>query len=566
MASAVKPLLDGGRGVGSVAIVAEVIDSTVFISHGVKSRGLATALAGYLDDHGWRAFLPMESVPLGRNWQSSIEKAIDSSEAIVILVEPDPSDQVRFEWSTALQASWEERGKKVIPVLPLGTEAPAFLRDFPSVRLTDDVDEQGFSEIVALIDSQDAEEVRTIPEEERSRLMDRLDQAIEALRSDVPDRNELEAHRDWLKGELETADSEGDAEKRAFLSLVIGRIEAGVGDKAVARDYLESALHSLRSQEQVDPEQLGTALIPLGDVLMELGDFDAAIDSFTEALEIESAEEAESPGVAAILEKIGVALIEAERPEEAMTFLRRALAISRDQLGDGHPRVSGLELWLGLAAENSGDYEAARDVYEQALQNREGADSEEDPTEQVMRLWGLGEALSRLAEFDAARESFRRAIDLAEKGEPTPALLAPLYGSLGNVEKDRANWDGACAQYEQAVALFRQADESEPAAVTLSTLGMVLHEKGDLGGAKRVLSEALRESEEAFGSTSRMVINSLFLLGVVAQEEGDRHQAEKRMRQAIELETQTGSADPRRLKKFQEALDRLLAPSASIAS
>lgn len=508
----------------------------------------------------------MEPTASDRNWQSSIEEAVDRSEAIVILVESDPSDAVRFEWSIALQALWEEKEKRVIPVLPLGTEAPAFLRDIPSVRLTDDIDEQGFSEVVVLINGEDVDEVRAVPEEERSRLMNRLDQAIEALRKDAPDRKELEAHADWLKGELETAASEGDAEKTAVLALIIGRIEAGVGDKAVARDYLESALRALQSEGQVDPEQLGTVLIPLGDVQMELEDFDAAISSFTEALEIERAEGTDSPAVAAILEKIGVALIEAERPEEARTSLGQALEISRGQLGERHPRVSALELWLGLAAENSGDYKAAKHIYEQALQKREGADAEEDPTEQVMRLWGLGGALSRLAEFDAAKESFRRAIDLAQKEEPTPAVLASLYASLGDVEKDRANWDSACSQYERAVELYRQADEFGPAALMLSTLGLALHEKGDRGGAKKVLSEALRESEEAFGPTNQMVTNSLFLLGTVAQEEGDLRQAEKRIRQAIELETQSGSADSRRLKKFQEALDQLLSHSTSAAS
>jgi tetratricopeptide (TPR) repeat protein len=559
--------LDERHEAASVGVMAEPNHQQVFISHGPESGALATSLARYLQGHGWEPSLLSVEEESGRGWQGAAEDAISAATAVVLLVEPEPSDAVRFEWSLALQAMWGSPAKRVIPVFLLGAEVPAFLRDLSSVRLTDDVDEQGFQEILQMINSDRTEEGAGASDEEQGRLMERLRQAIEALRRDVPDKEELKAHRNWLKTELDAAVAADEIEKQAVLGLSIGMIDSELGNAEEARVHLEKCLQALRSQETVNVKRLASVLVPLGDAQVELGDYDAAIKSYEEALEIERAAGEESPEVATLLEKVGVALVQLEKPAEAIDYLERGLGISRQQLGARHPRVSALELWLGLAAEASGNFEAAKRVYEQALQSREGASDEEDRVGQVMRLWGLGAALARLEEFNSAKEFLQRSLDLAEEEQDVqPRVLASICAALGDVEGSRGQQAAARQLYERAIDVYRQIDDRQGAAITRVTLGLALHDSGDLEDAKSVLLEALREGEQALGSSHPTVVSSLFVLGLIAEEQGDLQQAEKRVRQALALENQRNAPDLRRIRRLEEVLRRLSQTSVPATS
>jgi tetratricopeptide (TPR) repeat protein len=531
----------------------EGTEHRVFISHSAESEEIALRLSEYLGAKGWSSSVGRQ-LAASKGWLDAVAEEIEKAEAIVLVVGSEPTEAARSEWGLALRASWNEGGKKVVPVLLLGAEPPSFLRDVQAVRLADDLDQDGFEKVFQAISSATLNRSSPSAEEGQDRLSERLDQVIEALRRDSPNKEELRKHREALASSLSSA----EGPPTAILCLSVGLIDSELGNFGSARSFLERALAEVDAEEEPDPQRLVTVLMPLGEAQAETEDYPAAIETYERALDLQSGRQPGSVGEAAARQELGVALVEDGRPEEAQKHLSRALEISREGLGAQHPRVAVLELWLAIAAESCGDYETAKGVYQEALANREGDPG--DIYDQVTRLLGLGNALNQLRDLEGARQSLRRALDLAKDAEIPSETLVTINVALGDVEVSRGNLNDARELFENAVDLEQANGVRFRLAATKYGLGRILFELGELEEAKKVLSHALILAEEA--GADRTVVNSLFVLGLVAREEGDGSQAEKRLRQAIELRRQHDPSDERQLLEMQRALDQILESSA----
>ena len=294
----------------------------VFISCSAESKEVACRLDQFLADRGWSSAVGLETAA-NEGWQDAVAEAISGAEAVILLVDSQPSEALRFEWSLALRASWQEEGKKVVPVLLLGAEAPPFLRNLATVRLSDNVDEEGFEKILRLIGSEADVDPPVDDPDEQDRLAERLDQAIEILKRDSPSKAEVEEHRTALEESLDATPSP----TRGLLLLSIGLLDAELGDHQSARSHLEGALQEVEAAEQADENRVITVLMPLGDAQSEVEDYEAAVSTFERVHGIQAERDPGSIGEAAALQKLGIALFEAGKPGEARGHLSRALSI-----------------------------------------------------------------------------------------------------------------------------------------------------------------------------------------------------------------------------------------------
>lgn len=112
---------------------------TVFISYSAKDADSARRLTGALAGHGVDVLLDADEVRPGKHWRESLEDGLRSSDTVVVLIGPNPSDTARNEWSHVLQMSWDpERDLSFVPVLLPGAEPPAFLQGQPLLRVHED--------------------------------------------------------------------------------------------------------------------------------------------------------------------------------------------------------------------------------------------------------------------------------------------------------------------------------------------------------------------------------------------------------------------------------------------
>lgn len=111
----------------------------VFISYSDRDRGLAEKLIKELNTHRISTSSVDKSLKAGTDWQHEIKHAIKSADAAVILIGPgrEPSAYQQLEWSTLLEAKWEDPNKRLIPVLFGDAELPSFLSDRQALRVKD---------------------------------------------------------------------------------------------------------------------------------------------------------------------------------------------------------------------------------------------------------------------------------------------------------------------------------------------------------------------------------------------------------------------------------------------
>ncbi len=116
----------------------------VFLSHTVKDRELARAVAAALAAAGLTVWDPAAEILPGDNWAEKIGRALEESEAMVVLLTPAAlaSDSIRRDIEYALgNLRFKER---LIPVLSgpfdtlSGEDVPWILKRLKTVTLTED--------------------------------------------------------------------------------------------------------------------------------------------------------------------------------------------------------------------------------------------------------------------------------------------------------------------------------------------------------------------------------------------------------------------------------------------
>jgi hypothetical protein len=109
----------------------------VFISYSADAKKLAERLAGSLQEEGVATWSDFENVSPGERLYDQLQLALDQAKFYLIVVGPrnvmrDWQDQ---EWQGALERTWTDPDKRIIPILVGHAEAPAFLRNWAPFRI-----------------------------------------------------------------------------------------------------------------------------------------------------------------------------------------------------------------------------------------------------------------------------------------------------------------------------------------------------------------------------------------------------------------------------------------------
>lgn len=203
----------------------------------------------------------------------------------------------------------------------------------------------------------------------------------------------------------------------------LGSLLADVRDFPAARHRVEEALEIRRTLAAQDPEtylpNVATTLNNLGTLRDHVGDVPAARQAFEEALEIQYALAAQHPqaylpDVAMTLSNLGMVQdppAAREALEEALE-IRRALAV-QDPESYG-PSIARSLHNLGNRLRDMGDFPAARQTYEEALEILATQNLESCRSDVVMTLNNLGMLLHRIGDVSGARQAHEHAVALTE--------------------------------------------------------------------------------------------------------------------------------------------------------
>ena len=111
--------------------------SSVFISYSLDAKPWAEKLSNALENRGVSTWTDFKSIRPGQRWSEEIQHALDEAQYFILVVGPKNAigEWQDREWQGALQRTWTDTNKRILPVLVNDAVPPPFLKDWASVRL-----------------------------------------------------------------------------------------------------------------------------------------------------------------------------------------------------------------------------------------------------------------------------------------------------------------------------------------------------------------------------------------------------------------------------------------------
>ncbi|WP_224245736.1 serine/threonine-protein kinase [Hyalangium gracile] len=282
-----------------------------------------------------------------------------------------------------------------------------------------------------------------------------------------------------------------------------------LGDTLKGLERLDEALALQRRAQALleaayGPEHPRVALVlnNQGTTLVALKRYDEALASQEKALAL--LERAHGPGepvgyVVPMLSNIGANHYSLEHYEEAERFLGRALELARKNLPPGHPTRVVLSSNVAQLLLDRGRPEEAMALLRESEAEQQAASAEGRRSMWFARTFAAqGEVLLRTGQFERAVEAARKSLELlrelgAESGRAgtLPILAQALLGTGRLPEAQRAA--------QEAIDLHSRLSGpgGKASPESLQVLGEVLLARGDAGGARKHLEEALASWEKS---------------------------------------------------------------------
>jgi CHAT domain-containing protein/tetratricopeptide (TPR) repeat protein len=276
--------------------------------------------------------------------------------------------------------------------------------------------------------------------------------------------------------------------------------------------------------------------------------------------------------------------------KECLDLASRAHSILSSRLGPEDPHTAASATVLGVILEARGDYETARQLYDQSLAVCRRVLAPEDP--QIAEcLIAVANLRTRLAEYDGVDSLYQRAMTIREKAfGPRHPKVASALGNFAIYLKSTGQYARAQEAYETVLAIQQAAHGREhpsvarawhnlgslllsssqltasesaarqsveiairvhgPEHLTVATyrlgLAAVLTRRHDLLAARAEAEEALRVREATLGADHPQVTFALGLLASIQAALGDFDRAEPLMTRTFErTERELGPNHPR---------------------
>ncbi|MBB6099851.1 diguanylate cyclase (GGDEF)-like protein [Deinobacterium chartae] len=337
------------------------------------------------------------------------------------------------------------------------------------------------------------------------------------------DRAALELFREAFS----IAGGAGDQSLAADALNGMANLEHALGESRAAVEHLQTALELRRNTG--DPAGEMACHVNLGSVLTDLGDYSGALAHLETALDIGERLGGETRFMTAALTNLGRLAEFVNRFDDALAYYERALKHARHQGNVQHEAI--LIGNLGEVRRKSGDLEAARQLFEEALE-RAGDSSPLRWT----NLISLGQLWLQQGETERAARSFQESLQLAEALGDVDGMLEARLG-LGRTLSDHRR---AITVIEQARQLALEAERRTSLPGLLEELARRYQALGEFEQALEILRSAHALERELLSvETARQTRNLLVQFDLErARAEANyhrgRHEAERLAKEAAE--------------------------------
>jgi eukaryotic-like serine/threonine-protein kinase len=243
----------------------------------------------------------------------------------------------------------------------------------------------------------------------------------------------------------------------------------------------------------------------------------------------------------ALLFNLGGVLASRGEYQEAISFNRDALALTRKLYGEKHPFVANALEGLALSLNSAGDFAAAEPLIRQSIKMRRELFGE-NSIEFALSMDNLARVLTAKGDYKEAEPLYRRALTTFTKllGAEHPRV-ADTKNNLGILLYDKGDLAAAEQICREALALdLKQLGSDHPyVAVDKYNLARIVRARGDDRMAETLFKEALDLQKRKLDEGHPSTIATMLGLGGLLTDDGDPASAEPLLREAVTARKKT---------------------------
>lgn len=295
--------------------------------------------------------------------------------------------------------------------------------------------------------------------------------------------------------------------------------------------------HYVKDKEGTNNPNTTSALVNIGFVFKEYGDFSKALDFYLQALE--NAEKnigVEHSYTAALYSNIGNIFTGLNKFEEALSYQFKALEIEEKLLGMEHPETAATYNNIGGIFFKIGAYKQSLDFHLKALKIYEDNIGIEHPQTLIV-MNNVGTAYSYI-DIDKALQIHNTILSIRERllGTQHPDV-AFTYNNIGGVYKEKGDWKNALLFYKKALPLLERVfEKGHPILGTLySNIGQVYGLLGDKTEAINYYRHAILVLENTLGSTHQQTVKLYNIIANILVQQGEDKVALEYLRKILDV-------------------------------
>ena len=308
--------------------------------------------------------------------------------------------------------------------------------------------------------------------------------------------------REWI--DLVDSLHEGPSQHLEAALDILATSEFVHSDMARAQADAEREVQVAAQLHGTDSPQVYTHLLLLGNILWYRGDFAAEEKVYRRAYDFfQSRNAVSTPEIGQLMgfgTRLGYALGREGKYVEAETLLRRMLELHEKVNGQKSDATSPVQAYLGFVLGREGKRVEAESLLKQAVETQKAR---------------IG-ARMNYAAFEQ--------------------LLAELYEDEGRYAEAEP-----LLQDRAAICIASLGPKSLALARTLTALGRVQTERGELADARKTIESATKMESEKNGDGTIYAAANLLALGNLSRAERNLPRAEEALRQSLSVYRQTGN-------------------------
>jgi serine/threonine protein kinase len=265
---------------------------------------------------------------------------------------------------------------------------------------------------------------------------------------------------------------------------------------------------------------------------------------------------------AQLYETMGIAYRRLGEPQMAMTQLGNALRLSQQLHPEGNHKTASILVELAVAERERG-LTSESEKHLREGQQMLGTLGPTDARSRARYLGELGKLHTLRSQPDEALASFTSALELIRSIQGLHDLeldleTGSILSDVANIHTWRDEYPQAEAAARESVQIFRAAPALHPDRVKADfILAEILFLKGQLAEAATLYESALDAQRKIFKSNPR-ISDTLVSLAQVRIAQGDAAEAEKLVREALDIHQQWQSTDYTRIGFLRTMLGTVL--------